>query len=59
MSQKGIWKCNCNFSTQPYQEFKKLTKQADIIIMALGIPEFLTSDMVKDDVCVIDVGLLA
>ena len=50
MSQKVFLECNCNFSTQPYQEFKKLTKQADIIIMALGIPEFLTSDMVKDDV---------
>ena len=39
------------------KNLKKLTKQADIIIMALGIPEFLTSDMVKDDVCVIDVGI--
>ena len=39
------------------KNLKKLTKQADIIIMALGIPEFLTSDMVKDNVCVIDVGI--
>lgn len=32
------------------------TKQADIIIAALGIPEFLKADMVKEGVVVIDVG---
>ena len=31
--------------------------QADIIVAALGIPEFLTADMVKDGVTVIDVGI--
>ena len=36
---------------------KEITKQADIIIAALGIPEFLTGDMVKDDVTVVDVGI--
>ena len=36
---------------------KEITKQADIIIAALGIPEFLTGDMVKDGVTVIDVGI--
>lgn len=36
---------------------KDLTKQADIIIAALGIPEFLTGDMVKDGVTVVDVGI--
>jgi len=34
-----------------------ITKQADIVIVALGIPEFLTSDMVKDNVVIIDVGI--
>ncbi|MDO4735952.1 MAG: bifunctional methylenetetrahydrofolate dehydrogenase/methenyltetrahydrofolate cyclohydrolase FolD [Bacteroidia bacterium] len=33
------------------------TKQADIIIAAIGIPEFLKGDMVKDGVVVIDVGI--
>ena len=33
------------------------TKNADIIIAALGIPEFLKADMVKDNVVVIDVGI--
>jgi len=36
---------------------KEITKQADIIIAALGIPEFLTGDMVKEGVTVVDVGI--
>ncbi|MDO4783064.1 MAG: bifunctional methylenetetrahydrofolate dehydrogenase/methenyltetrahydrofolate cyclohydrolase FolD [Capnocytophaga felis] len=36
---------------------KEITKQADIIIMALGIPEFLKADMVKEGVTVVDVGI--
>ncbi|GJH41354.1 bifunctional protein FolD [Capnocytophaga sp. HP1101] len=35
----------------------ELTRQADIIVMALGIPEFLKGDMVKESVTVIDVGI--
>lgn len=36
---------------------KDLCLQADIIIAALGKPEFLTADMVKDGTVVIDVGI--
>lgn len=36
---------------------KELCLQADIIVAALGIPEFLTGDMVKDGVTVVDVGI--
>ena len=36
---------------------KEITLQADIIIAALGIPEFLTGDMVKEGVTIIDVGI--
>ena len=58
MSQKGIsGNATVTLAHSRTKNLKKLTKQADIIIMALGIPEFLTSDMVKDDVCVIDVGI--
>lgn len=39
------------------KNLKEITLQADIIVAALGIPEFLTSDMVKDGVTVIDVGI--
>ena len=35
---------------------KEVCLQADIIIAALGVPEFLTGDMVKEGVVVIDVG---
>jgi methylenetetrahydrofolate dehydrogenase (NADP+)/methenyltetrahydrofolate cyclohydrolase len=35
----------------------ELTLNADIIIMALGIPEFLKSDMIKKDSTIIDVGI--
>jgi methylenetetrahydrofolate dehydrogenase (NADP+)/methenyltetrahydrofolate cyclohydrolase len=39
------------------KNLKEITLQADIVIAALGIPEFLTKDMVKDNVTVIDVGI--
>ncbi|HHC79348.1 MAG TPA: bifunctional methylenetetrahydrofolate dehydrogenase/methenyltetrahydrofolate cyclohydrolase FolD [Flavobacteriia bacterium] len=39
------------------KNLKEITLQADIIIAALGIPEFLTGDMVKDGVVIIDVGI--
>lgn len=37
-------------------DIKEITLQADIIIAALGVPEFLTGDMVKEGAVVIDVG---
>jgi len=39
------------------KNLKEITLQADIVIAALGITEFLTADMVKDNVTVIDVGI--
>ncbi len=39
------------------QNLKELCLQADIIIVALGKAEFLTADMVKDGVVIIDVGI--
>ncbi|MDB4036460.1 bifunctional methylenetetrahydrofolate dehydrogenase/methenyltetrahydrofolate cyclohydrolase FolD [Polaribacter sp.] len=39
------------------KNLKELTLQADIIIAAIGIPEFLKADMVKKNVTVIDVGI--
>lgn len=35
----------------------QITSQADIIISALGVPNFLKAEMVKDDVIIIDVGI--
>ncbi len=38
------------------KDLKHFTLQADIIIAALGKPEFLTADMVKEGAVIIDVG---
>lgn len=38
------------------KNLKEITLQADIIIAALGMPEFLTGDMVKEGAVIIDVG---
>jgi len=35
----------------------QITSQADIIISALGVPNILKAEMVKDDVVIIDVGI--
>jgi methylenetetrahydrofolate dehydrogenase (NADP+)/methenyltetrahydrofolate cyclohydrolase len=39
------------------KNLKEICLQADIIIAALGIPEFLKADMVKEDAVVVDVGI--
>lgn len=39
------------------KNLKELTLQADIVVAALGIPEFLTGNMLKDGVTIIDVGI--
>lgn len=39
------------------KNIKEFTKNADIIITALGVPNYLKADMVKDGVVVIDVGI--
>ena len=39
------------------QNLSDITKRADILVVAIGKPEFLTADMVKDGVVVIDVGI--
>ncbi len=38
------------------KNLKEICLQADIIIAALGMPEFLTGDMVKEGAAIIDVG---
>lgn len=35
----------------------EITKQADILVAAVGIPNFVTADMVKDGAVVLDVGI--
>jgi len=39
------------------KNLKEITSQADILIVAIGKPKFVTTDMVKDGAVVIDVGV--
>ena len=39
------------------ENIKEITKNADILIAALGKPKFVTQDMVKDGAVIIDVGI--
>lgn len=58
MSQKGNpGNSTVTLAHSRTKNLEELTKQADIIITALGVPEFLKADMVKDNVTIIDVGI--
>jgi len=39
------------------QHLAEITKSADIVVSALGVPNFVTADMVKQDAIIIDVGI--
>ncbi|MFY8096681.1 MAG: bifunctional 5,10-methylenetetrahydrofolate dehydrogenase/5,10-methenyltetrahydrofolate cyclohydrolase [Flavobacterium sp.] len=39
------------------KNINQITSQADIIISALGVPNFLKAEMIKDDAIIIDVGI--
>ena len=39
------------------KNIEELTRQADIIISALGVPNFVKEDMVKDGAVIVDVGI--
>lgn len=39
------------------KDLPAITKQADILIVAIGRPEFVTGDMVKEGAVVVDVGI--
>ena len=44
----------CHTGTKDISYF---TRQADIVIAAVGVPEMLTGDMIKEGTCLIDVGI--
>lgn len=39
------------------QDLETITKEADIVVSALGVPDFLTQDMIKEGAIIIDVGI--
>lgn len=49
--------CTVTLTHSRTKNLKEITLQADILIVAIGKPEFLTADMVKDGATVIDVGI--
>ena len=49
--------CTVTLTHSKTQNLKEITKTADILIVALGKAEFVTADMVKGGVCIIDVGI--
>lgn len=49
--------CTVTLCHSRTKDIKAMTLQADIIIAALGMPEFLTGDMVQEGAVVIDVGI--
>ncbi|MGB1114320.1 MAG: bifunctional methylenetetrahydrofolate dehydrogenase/methenyltetrahydrofolate cyclohydrolase FolD [Flavobacteriaceae bacterium] len=58
MSQKGLaGNATVTVAHSRTKNLDTLTKEADIIVMALGIPEYLTAPMVKEGAVIIDVGI--
>ena len=58
MAQKSYpGNCTVTLTHSRTQNLKEITKTADILIVALGKAEFVTADMIKDGVCIIDVGI--
>lgn len=58
MSQKGpVGNATVTLAHSRTQGLSALTKKADIVVMALGIPEFLKANMVKEGAVIIDVGI--
>jgi len=49
--------CTVTLCHSRTKDIKALSQNADIVIAALGKPEFLTADMVKEGAVVIDVGI--
>ncbi|WP_277011743.1 bifunctional 5,10-methylenetetrahydrofolate dehydrogenase/5,10-methenyltetrahydrofolate cyclohydrolase [Flavobacterium lindanitolerans] len=58
MGRKGFPGNSTVTLTHSYtKNIAQITTQADIIITALGVPNYLKAEMVKDDAVVIDVGI--
>ena len=56
LSQKP-WNATVTLTHSRTQNLSKLTQEADIIIAALGIPNFLKAEMVKEGAVIVDVGI--
>jgi methylenetetrahydrofolate dehydrogenase (NADP+)/methenyltetrahydrofolate cyclohydrolase len=58
LNQSGKYgNCTVTVCHSRTKNIKEICLTADIIVAAIGIPEFVKSDMVKDGAVVIDVGI--
>ena len=56
LSSKG-WDSTVTVCHSRTKNLAEITSEADILIAAIGIPQFVTADMVKEGAVVIDVGI--
>ena len=56
LSRKGF-DCTVTICHSKTKNIAELTRQADILVVAIGKPEFVTADMVKEGAVVVDVGI--
>jgi bifunctional protein folD len=56
LSQKP-WNATVTLTHSRTKNISEITKQADIVIVALGIPRFLKAEMIKQGATIIDVGI--
>lgn len=49
--------CTVTICHSHTKDLASFTRQADILVVAIGKPEFVTADMVKDGVVLVDVGI--
>lgn len=49
--------CTVTLAHSRTRDLSSITRQADILIVAIGRPNFITGDMVKEDAIIIDVGI--
>ncbi|PKQ69946.1 bifunctional methylenetetrahydrofolate dehydrogenase/methenyltetrahydrofolate cyclohydrolase FolD [Raineya orbicola] len=52
-----IGNCTVTLCHSKTKDLSKFTQEADILIVALGKPEFVTANMIKEGAVVIDVGI--
>lgn len=56
LSRKGF-DCTVTLCHSRTQNLADITRQADILVVAIGKPEFVTADMVKPGAVLVDVGI--
>lgn len=56
LSRKGM-DCTVTMCHSRTKNLADLSRQADILVVAMGKPEFVTADMVKEGAVVVDVGI--